>query len=171
MTLYSISMNFATHLMEPHPSVTPTEDHCSRQFISIACVSSSLINVMFISCVELRIRIKWTTWGLVWEQQSLSLSAHIFRSSLLSQNAALIWRGSRLGFGKGQSLRHALDRDSFAAHFDMDEERGRGQTGAVCLQQMNMSIPWEERWSTLQACWHKAGSGNGHSEVYLSTCP
>lgn len=99
MTLHSISMNFVTNPMEPHPPVTPTEDHCSRQFISIACLSSFLINVMFISCAGLRIRIKWTTWGLEWEQQSLSLCSHFPKlfvvtkcSSYLTRVTPWLWR-------------------------------------------------------------------------------
>lgn len=39
-----------------------------------------------------------------------------------------------LGLGLGHSLGHSFDGNSFAGHFDMDEECGGGQTGTICFQ-------------------------------------
>lgn len=55
--------------------------------------------------------------------------AHVLR--LLSHDAALIRPHA---FGDGHALGHTFDGGSSAGHFDMDEERGGGQAGAVCLQ-------------------------------------
>lgn len=42
-----------------------------------------------------------------------------------SQKSPPLQRLSRPGLGKGQTLRHRLEGDSFASHFDVDEEGGR----------------------------------------------
>lgn len=39
-----------------------------------------------------------------------------------------------LGLGLGHSLGHSFDGNSFAGHFDMDEECGGGQAGTICFQ-------------------------------------
>lgn len=77
---------------------------------------------------------------------------HIFRAisawwlvTVLVEKAAVISPVSRLGFGEGQTLGHRLEGDSFAGHFNVDEEGGGRQTRTICLQQMNMSVAWEER--------------------------
>lgn len=69
----------------------------------------------------------------------LFLSSLLLRFSegpfLLSENAAIFWCvSSLLAFGHCNALRHAFDGNSFAGHFDMDEKRCGGQTGAICLQ-------------------------------------
>lgn len=62
---------------------------------------------------------------------SSKMTWHILRvigawrlATVLAEKAAVIWPVSRLGFGEGQTLRHRLQGDSSAGHFNVDEEGG-----------------------------------------------
>lgn len=61
---------------------------------------------------------------------------HFPKALLLSEMQFSVWFGgtSCLAFGLGHTLRHRFYRNSFAGHFDVNEECGRGQAGAICLQ-------------------------------------
>lgn len=50
------------------------------------------------------------------------------------------FHGSHFAFSDVHALLHRLDGNASSGHFDVDEERRWGQTGPVCIQQVNVSI-------------------------------
>lgn len=72
---------------------------------------------------------------------TVSIIQSSFSKVLHCKNTSFHFRcTSCLSFGDGHALRHSFDGNSFVAHFDMNKKCGRGQTGPICLQEVNVSI-------------------------------